>query len=156
MGYGSLELQRRSTNMIERERPLAPRQADNFAAGGIDTEVTQMDRAPDYQPHLLEALEPGEELRVQALATDALLAVTDRRLVVAAAKRVALAVAFEDLRRIQFDIERDRPATLVIVPEMAHHEPQVLSIPPERYREASEVLVLIGQQLARPNRAGTG
>jgi hypothetical protein len=115
-----------------------------------------MDPAADYEPHLLETLEPGEELRVQARATDALLAVTDKRLVVAAAKRVALAVAFEDLRRIQFDIERDRPATLVIVPEMAHHEPQVLSIPPETYQEASEALVLIGQQLARPNRAGNG
>jgi hypothetical protein len=113
-----------------------------------------MEDASDFEPHLLEVLEPGEELRVQARATEALLAVTDRRLVVAAAKRVALAVAFEDLRRIQFDIERDRPATLVIVPEMAHDEPQVLSIPPERYREASEALVLIGQQLARPKRHG--
>jgi hypothetical protein len=112
-----------------------------------------VDAASDIERHLLHVLEPGEELRVQARATDAVLAVTDRRLVVAATERVALAVPFQDLRRIQFDIERDRPATLVIVPEMAHHEPQVLSIPPERYQEAAEALVLIGQRLARGNRA---
>jgi hypothetical protein len=112
-----------------------------------------MDAASEIEPHVLQALEPGEELAVQARATEAVIAVTDRRLVVAAAERVALAVAFQDLRRIQFDIERDRPATLVIVPEMAHHEPQVLSIPPDRYREAADALVLIGQRLARTVRA---
>ena len=112
-----------------------------------------MDPAPEFEPQILHALEPGEELRLQARATEAVLALTDRRLVVAASDRLALAVPFEGLRRIQFDIERDRPATLVIVPEMAHHEPQVLSIPPERYREASYALVAIGQRLARTNRS---
>lgn len=106
-----------------------------------------------HERHLLHVLEPGEELRAQAWASDAILAVTDRRLVVAATERVALNVPFQNLRRIQFDIERDRPATLVIVPEIAHHEPQVLSMPPERYPEAAEALVLIGQRLAGPNRA---
>ena len=108
------------------------------------------DLAPisDVEPHVLEALEPGEELHVSAQATDAVLAVTDRRLMVAARERIALAVPFQALRRIQFDIERDRPATLVIVPEMAHDEPQVLSIPPDRYVEAAEALVAIGQRLA--------
>jgi hypothetical protein len=36
----------------------------------------------------------------------------------------------------------------VIVPEMAHDEPQVLSIPPDRYAEAAEALVAIGEKLA--------
>ncbi len=99
--------------------------------------------------HLQEVFEPGEEIRHQARTTDAVIAVTDRRLVVAARNRVALAVPFQSLRRIQFDIERNRPATLVIVPEMAHDEPQVLSIPPDRYAEAAEALVAIGQLLAR-------
>jgi hypothetical protein len=112
-----------------------------------------MDAAPEFEPQILHALEPGEELRLQARATEAVLALTDRRLVVAASNRVALAVPFEGLRRIQFDIERDRPATLVIVPELAHHEPQVLSVPPERYREASDAIVAIGQRLARTNRS---
>jgi len=102
----------------------------------------------NLEPHVLEALEPGEQLRHRARATDAVIAVTDRRLVVAAQNRVALAVPFHSLRRIQFDIERNRPATLVIVPEMAHDEPQVLSIPRERYAETAEALVAIGDQLA--------
>jgi hypothetical protein len=107
-----------------------------------------LDPVSTVEPHVLDALEPGEELRHQARATDAILAVTDRRLVVAARDRVALAVPFQSLRRIQFDIERDRPATLVIVPEMAHDEPQVLSIPPDRYAEAADALVAIGEKLA--------
>ena len=102
----------------------------------------------NLEPHVLEALEPGENLRHRARATDAVIAVTDRRLVVAAQNRVALSVPFQSVRRIQFDIERNRPATLVIVPEMAHDEPQVLSIPSDRYAEAAEALVAIGLRLA--------
>lgn len=111
----------------------------------------------DVEPHVLDALEPGEELRFSAHATDAVLAVTDRRLMVAARERLALAVPFQNVRRIQFDIERNRPATLVIVPEMSHDEPQVLSIPPDSYAEAAEALVAIGQNLARdePDRDAT-
>jgi len=86
----------------------------------------------------------------QAVATDAVLALTDRRLVVASPNRLALAVPIDGLRRIQFDIERQRPATLVIVPELARHEAQVLSIPPEHYRDAAEALIAIGHALAPP------
>jgi len=100
------------------------------------------------EPHVLEALEPDEEVHVAARANDMVLAVTDRRLVVAAPERIALAIPIEAVRRIQFDIERSRPATLVIVPEMATHEPQVLSIPIDRYREAADALVTIGERLS--------
>jgi hypothetical protein len=37
---------------------------------------------------------------------------------------------------------------------MAHDEPQVLSIPPDRYGEAAQALVAIGQKLARTKAAG--
>jgi hypothetical protein len=100
------------------------------------------------EPHLAKALEPGEEIHITTRADDVILAVTDRRLVVAAPERVALAVPFHAVRRIQFDIERSRPATLVIVPEHAADEPQVLSIPVDRYREAADALVSIGERLA--------
>jgi hypothetical protein len=120
-----------------------------------DSEAETMDKAGDrmepireIEPHVLEVLEPGELLRVQARSREAVLAVTDRRLVVAAPERIALAVPLEGLRRIQFDIERDRPATLVIVPEQAHDEPQVLSIPRDEFPAAAEALVVIGQMLA--------
>jgi hypothetical protein len=110
----------------------------------------------DIEPYVLELLEPDETLRVRARARDAVLAVSDRRLIVAARERLALSVGFHELRRIQFDIERDRPATMVIVPEEAHHEPQVLAIPPEEFRATAEALALIGQELAMIRRAAGG
>jgi hypothetical protein len=108
-----------------------------------------MESFSDLEPQVLEVLEPDEQLRLRAQTGEAILAVTDRRLLVAAPGRIALALPFDGLRRIQFDIERDRPATMVIVPEMAHHEPQVLAIPPDQFRAAADALVTIGQQLAQ-------
>jgi hypothetical protein len=70
----------------------------------------------DVEPYVLEVLEPNETLRAHARARDAVIAVSDRRLIVAARERIALSIAFHELRRIQFDIERDKPATMVIVP----------------------------------------
>ena len=99
-------------------------------------------------PHLIEALEPGEQVRARALARDAVLAVTDRRVVVAEEQRLALSVAIQNVRRIQFDLERRRPATLVIVPEDPFDEPQVLAIPPDQYEATCEALVTIGLALA--------
>jgi len=96
----------------------------------------------------LRLLEPDEKLEVAARARDAVLAVTDRRLIVADEERIALEVPFTDIRRIQFDIERTRPATLVIVPENAAHQPQVLAIPPEEYDRAATALALVGRRLA--------
>src|SRR5260221_14155560 len=86
--------------------------------------------------HLGAALEPGEEVRMYARSTLAILAVTTRRVVVAESDRVALAVPFEGLRRVQLDIERTRPATLVLMPEHPRDEPQVLAIPPEHYQRS--------------------
>lgn len=97
---------------------------------------------------ILRILDPDEQIRARTRAVDAEVAVTDRRLVVAANERLALNVAINSIRRIQFDIERDRPATLVIVPEQPSDIPQVLAIPPAEYGTAAEALVLIGQRLA--------
>lgn len=78
----------------------------------------------------------------------AVILVTDRRLAVASADRVALDISFDGLRRIQFDIEPTRPATLVIVPEKALDEPEVLAIPPERFDEITRARAVIGWRLA--------
>jgi hypothetical protein len=114
----------------------------------------------DVEPYVLDVLEPNETLRAHARARDAIIAVSDRRLIVAARERVALSIGFDELRRIQFDIERDRPATMVIVPEEAHYEPQVLAIPPQEFKATAEALALIGLQLAnirqRESRASEG
>jgi hypothetical protein len=92
-------------------------------------------------------LEPGETVQAIARAASASLLVTDRRIAVAEDERIALDVSFEGLRRIQFDIERERPATLVIVPELPTHEPQVMAVPPDRYAEVTRALALIGERL---------
>ena len=109
-----------------------------------------MDARPDprQRPPVLRVVEPGETVQVLTQAAGADLLLTDRRLVVASGERVALDVAFPGLRRIQFDIERKRPATLVIVPEDPMHEPQVLAVPPGQYDEITKVLAEVGRHLA--------
>jgi hypothetical protein len=109
--------------------------------------VTNSTDAIEDHP-VLRLVAPGENVQVVAAAADARLLVTDRRLAVAAGERVTLDISFDGLRRIQFDIERSRPATLVIVPEAAANEPQVLAIPPDRYDEITRALAAIGHRLA--------
>ena len=101
-------------------------------------------------PHLpqLQLLD-DEEVVAHARAVEADIAVTNRRLAILEAERVALAVHLEELRRIQFDIEKGRPATLVIVPESPSNPPAVLSVPTEQYEPIARALVVIGQRLAQ-------
>jgi hypothetical protein len=106
-----------------------------------------MEEAVDDGQMIQRLLEPGEALTVTARATEAVLAVTDRRVIVAANQRSRLALGISEVRRIQFDIERDRPATLVIVPDSPAHAPQVLAIPIEELALASQALAIIGQRL---------
>ncbi len=101
----------------------------------------------DWEPHLVNALDPDEPIALRARARDAVIAVTDRRMLVATDTRLAMDVPFPRLRRIQFDIERGRPATLVVVPEFSDAEPQVLAIPAEEYRAVADALVEIGLRL---------
>jgi len=98
----------------------------------------------------LRILQPDEAVQVQAAARDTLVIVTDRRLAVANAERLMLDVPIEHLRRIQFDIERDRPATLVIVPERRQDEPQVLAVEPGDYEPIARALVVVGSRFALP------
>ena len=62
-------------------------------------------------------LHPDEEVRVEAAAGHSVMVVTNRRLAITSTDRVALDVSIDNLRRVQFDIERERPATLVVVPQ---------------------------------------
>jgi len=99
-------------------------------------------------PGIQARLEPGEEIAVTARAHDAVVLVTDRRLAIADRTRLRLDVPFERLRRIQFDIERSRPATLVLVPDEPTDQAQVLTIPPSEYEAVSKALAMIGRHLA--------
>jgi hypothetical protein len=96
---------------------------------------------------ILSLLDPDEQLHARAEATDASLIVTNRRVAVAVNDRLAMAVPFGALRRVQFDIERSRPATLVLVPDNPADNPQVLAIPPSQYAEVGQAIVIIGERL---------
>jgi hypothetical protein len=111
------------------------------------TTASEMRRDDSDHP-ALRLLAPGESVHLIAEAADARVLVTDRRVAVSSGERVALDIPFEGLRRIQFDIERNRPATLVIVPEDPAHEPQVISVPSARYEEITRALAAIGLRLA--------
>ena len=106
-----------------------------------------MAEALDGDHPLAPRLRDGETIRAHIPATTTSIVVTDERIAVADEARLALDIEIAAVRRIQFDIERERPATLVIVPEHPHHEPQVLAIPPEHYHAVGEALAYIGQRL---------
>ena len=72
--------------------------------------------------------------------------------------RIGLDVPYQELRRVQFDIERARPATFVIVPEHPANQPEVLAIPVSEYENAARALAVIGRNIAgeRVTEAGSG
>jgi hypothetical protein len=93
-------------------------------------------------------LEPDELIEVEARATNALIAITDRRMAVASGGRIALDITYDRLRRIQFDIERARPAAFVVVPEHPSDDPQVLAVPEDEYEAVGTMLAVVGRRLA--------
>lgn len=96
----------------------------------------------------LRALDPDEQVHVTATAGDNVVIVTDRRLAIGNQERLVLDVPIDNLRRIQFDIERDRPATLVVVPERPQDEPQVLAVRPAEFDAVAQALVVVGRRFA--------
>lgn len=101
----------------------------------------------DPEHPVARRLRPGERIQVHIPVAATEIVVTDHRLAVSDEDRLALDIEIAALRRIQFDIERDRPATLVIVPDHALDEPQVLAIPPDQLPAVAEALAYIGQRL---------
>jgi hypothetical protein len=108
------------------------------------SEVTDRDMRSFPLPHVLQ---PGEVVESQAVAGPAIIAVTEQRLVVAESDSVVLDVPFNEVRRIQFDIERGRDATLVIVPEHISNWPRIVSVPVTALRETSATLARIGERI---------
>jgi hypothetical protein len=127
--------------------------ADPRASTNPDAMSERSEEAPE--PTLLHILGQDEELHIQARSVDSTVAITDRRLIVTSGDRVELDIPYEQLRRVQFDIERGRPATLVLVPEWPSDRPQVLAIPPEEYEHAAMGIGRIGQYLARTGSSAT-
>jgi len=95
-----------------------------------------------------DRLDPAEKIAVQAAADEGVVIVTDRRILVTLnTGRFDLDIPFGALRRVQFDIERHRPATLVIVPELPSDRPIVLAVPPEQYAAVATTLAVLGRTL---------
>jgi hypothetical protein len=99
-------------------------------------------------PLVLRVIEAGERVERFVKASEATVVVTDRRVAVGSGDRVALNVPFEGLRRIQFDVEHRRPATLVLVPEDRNDEAQVITVQPEDLEEVAHAVGIVGKRLA--------
>jgi hypothetical protein len=95
----------------------------------------------------IQQLARNELVRAFVRGVDAQLLVTDERVAVTDQARIALDVSLTGIRRIQFDIERERPATLVIVPDDPRHEAQVITVPPEEYGAVGSVLEYVGRTI---------
>jgi hypothetical protein len=95
----------------------------------------------------LQRLLANEPVRHWVAAADSWVAVTDRRLIVIAERAVRLDIAFDRLRRVEFDIEQAQPATLVIVPASPASIPQVLLIPRDQYDAAAQAVAMVGSRL---------
>ena len=91
---------------------------------------------------------PPQEILAQASADGHVVVVTNDILRVTSQDLVRLDVPIEEVRRIQFDIERERPATLVIVPDSPSSEPQVIMVQPEEYENVSHALAILGVKMA--------
>ena len=96
----------------------------------------------------LRAIRP-QEIRAKTTADGHDLVVTDDLLRVGSEGRVVLDVPIRDVRRIEFDIEHDRPATLVIVPHAASRDSLVVMVEPEDYEGVCQALAVIGRKMAK-------
>ncbi len=94
-----------------------------------------------------ERLGPGERLEVSVPADGSRLAVTTDRVLVAMGDRMTLDVPIAGLRRLQLDIERDRPAVLAVVPESVRDEPQILTVLPHAYDDVAAAVAFVGHRL---------
>jgi hypothetical protein len=131
---------------------MSPVETESVVGVDVQRSRLQLQRgvarmSAEWDDLLRETLGPNEAATAVAKARNAALVVSDRRLLILTGERTTLDVPFDRLRRIQFDIERNRPATLVIVPEHPSDEPQVLPIPREEYRAVADALVVIGEKI---------
>ena len=97
---------------------------------------------------ILRVIEADERVERFVRIAEATVLVTDRRVAVGDGHRIALNVPFDGLRRIQFDVERRRPATMVLVPERPADEAQVITVQPEQLEEVAHAVAIVGMRLA--------
>ncbi len=100
-----------------------------------------------HDPYPAIPLGPDEHFDAVAETDEALIALTDRRVVVTEDGRTALDVPVGRIRRVELDIERDRPTSLILVPAEPRWAPQVLTIPDGEVPHVLLALELILERL---------
>ncbi len=78
------------------------------------------------------------------------LVLTDRRVVVTENGVVTLEVPIGNLRLVEFDLESERPARVIIVPEHPSDPPSELAIEPQQYDEVASLLAQLGPRIQGP------
>jgi len=81
------------------------------------------------------------------------LVLTDRRVLVTEHGVITLDVPIDNLRLVEFDIESQRPARVIIVPEYPSDPPRELDIEPQQYDEVAAVLAQLGPRIQGPPQA---
>ena len=102
---------------------------------------------PEPEDQVTRRLEPGEIIRGVVDGIEGRLFLTDRRVFVAENGRITLDVSIERLRLVEFDLETQRPATVIIVPEDPRDAPRQLAIEPQQYDEVAAVLAQLGPRI---------
>jgi hypothetical protein len=110
-----------------------------------------MSPPPDEQatnaPH--GPAERGDPVRARAKVVNGVLLVTGRRVALTDdAGESTLDVPFIGIRRIEFNIDRERPATVVIVPEHRTDPLIALEVASDQYAAVAEALAVLGRDLA--------
>ena len=75
------------------------------------------------------------------------LVLTDRRVFVTENGVITLDVPIDNLRLVEFDLEKERPATVIIVPEHPQDPPRQLAIEPQQYDEVASLLAQLGPRI---------
>ena len=98
----------------------------------------------DGDDPVMRRLGRDEVVRGVVNGIDGRLVLTDRRVVVTEHGVITLDVPIGNLRLVEFDLESQRPATMIIVPDHPRDPPRQLAIDPQQYDEVAAVLARLG------------
>jgi hypothetical protein len=89
----------------------------------------------------------GDELGLSFDAVGAHVTLAECHLVVQRGGRTILNVPVNRIRRVEFDVERQGPATFIIVPDSRGHDVQFLSVESDALETAGLLVGRLGLQL---------
>jgi hypothetical protein len=107
----------------------------------------------DRDDRVMGRLGLGEAVRGVVDGIEGRLVLTDSRVLVTENGVVTLDVPIGNLRLVEFDLETQRPATVIIVPEHPRDPPRQLAIKPQQYAEVAALLAHLGPRIEGPTEA---